>query len=306
MTDPSPSLHEAINAGDLGAVERALDAGTAIDTRTGQRFIQDQQLTALHVAILTISPNIRRIHLKANTARRHTASYRSIARLLIERGADIHAETERGRMPIHLAALAGAAELLGLLLDEGAEATARTRHGDTPLHFARTVEVARLLIENGASVHAGGYMGMMNPTPLHEARTAGIAGLLLDHGAGIDDTTGRNISSPLVCAVWARRIDVAHLLLERGASVDLADTNGQTPLHHAARYPDSGIVGRLLEYGADKEVVDCDGKTPSGLALEAGLEDNIAVLTASVLPSLGQRFWGLLRGGRRSKSAEES
>lgn len=302
MTDPSPSLHDAVNAGDLTAVERALDAGTPIDVVTEQRFIQDQDFTPLHVALITIDANIRRIHLKANTARRHTAAYCAIARLLIERGADINAETERGRKPIHLAAMGGDAEVLGLLLRKGAEATARTPFGDTPLHFARTVEVVRLLIDNGASVHAGGFMGMMNAMPLHYTRDAGIAELLLDHGARINDTSAMNSSSPLVCAVWSRQVAVARLLLERGASVNLADTNGQTPLHHAARYPDAWMVRKLLEYGADRKALDTDGKTPLDLAVEAGYEENVEALRPR---TLAERFGRFLRGGGSTPSTEE-
>jgi len=59
------------------------------------------------------------------------------ARLLLERGADVHAiSTNRmENMPIHAAAANGQARLVALLLDHGADVNTRSR-GWSPLHLA--------------------------------------------------------------------------------------------------------------------------------------------------------------------------
>jgi len=82
----------------------------------------------------------------------------TLARALIERGADVNAAAENAQhvAPIHAAASVGDIETIRLLLDRGADPNARQQAGLTPLHAAAhngDLEMAKLLVARGADRH---------------------------------------------------------------------------------------------------------------------------------------------------------
>lgn len=78
-----------------------------------------------------------------------------------------------------------------ILREDGSLASARTEHGGTPLHVAV------------------------------ESHRADITQLLLDHGADIGVKFGGSGHTPLSWAVTVGAMDVANLLVRRGAPLDL-------------------------------------------------------------------------------------
>ena len=115
-----------------------------------------------------------------------------IARLLLERGADVHAQDKDDNTALHLAAFSGRLEVVKVLLDHGTSATAENEHGEIPLHLVSRgiydsqeygVSVVRQFLERGVDVNA---LDKNRNTPLHSASCLGklgIARVLLDHGA---------------------------------------------------------------------------------------------------------------------------
>ncbi|CAH0055787.1 unnamed protein product, partial [Clonostachys solani] len=88
-----------------------------------------------------------------------------------------------GRTALHLAAIAGRAEVVSQLVELGADKEAKSRAGQTPLHFAASELVARLLVELGADKEAQDHT---RQTPLHFASATGhegVARLLVELGA---------------------------------------------------------------------------------------------------------------------------
>ena len=81
----------------------------------------------------------------------HVLRDRDTCRLLVERGADVHAPNTRGHTPLHVAARRGAADTAQLLLDHGAAAAARDGGGATPLQTAGTGTRARCCWRRGRS-----------------------------------------------------------------------------------------------------------------------------------------------------------
>jgi tankyrase len=69
-------------------------------------------------------------------------------------------------------------------------------------------------------------------------------------------------STPLDFASMHGRADVAKLLIESGAEVDLADMYQRTPLRKAAFTGRYDVVKLLLEHGANVNARDEEGKTP--------------------------------------------
>jgi ankyrin repeat protein len=115
-----------------------------------------------------------------------------------------------------------------------------------------------------------------NYTPLHLAireESVEIARMLIDAGADLDvqDTWGSK--TPLHDAALWRRIEIARMLIDAGASVDVQDNDGWTPLHWAARYGQVEIVKMLIDAGADVNVQNENGFTPLHWAAIKGNEE---------------------------------
>ena len=88
----------------------------------------------------------------------------AVARLLIDRGADVTAAADNPMRvaPVHAAAAACDRDTMRLLLDRGADPNARQQMDYTALHGAASrgdVEMARLLLERGADRNARGSDG---------------------------------------------------------------------------------------------------------------------------------------------------
>lgn len=74
------------------------------------------------------------------------------------------------------------------------------------------------------------------------------------------DSDGR---TPLIHAAIDNRLEAAKLLLDSGAEVDAQDELGNSPLHYAAQdhHPDMALL-LINEGGASVDVVDIHGNTP--------------------------------------------
>ncbi len=93
----------------------------------------------------------------------------TVARLLLDEGADVNATDRWGRTPLFIATfeeplVEDRLPTVRLLLDRGADVNARDESGSTPLHVAAAmgeVEVVDLLIERGADVCAANAIGQL-------------------------------------------------------------------------------------------------------------------------------------------------
>ena len=138
----------------------------------------------------------------------------------------------------------GHIEIVGLLLSAGADVNSMNRYGKTALHFAA-----------------------------HEGHRD-IAELLLDHGAGIDAQCQTICHAaadltPLQVAVQWQRVDVAELLIARGANLEATlsyPLPGWTALHLAAQTGNVAMVRLLVDSGANVNAKARGGFTPVDFA----------------------------------------
>jgi ankyrin repeat protein len=72
--------------------------------------------------------------------------------------------------------------------------------------------------------------------------------------------------TPLDWACERDNLEIAKLLIDRGADVDAKDMYERTPLHFASNWNRIEIAKLLIEAGADVKVKDNGGRTPLHLA----------------------------------------
>ena len=83
--------------------------------------------------------------------------------------------------------------------------------------------------------------------------------------------------SPLHFAAWSGRTDILRALVKAGASLEIRDEHGFTPMHMAA-YRSAEAVRALAEAGADLEARAEDGETPMHLAALTGTAATVSAL----------------------------
>lgn len=177
----------------------------------------------------------------------------AIVQLLIESGAPLSSDNDRGKSLAHLAASEGRLEVLRVLLESGFPIDVKDDSGSTLLHAAARgvqTDVVRFLISQGLDVNSRDFRGV---TPLHDAvgwvtlwyeeekagkqqRAFETASVLLDAGAQVNAKDKYN-ARPLHDAARGELEDVVLLFLERGADVNARDYRHQTPLAIAGRKP---------------------------------------------------------------------
>ena len=73
----------------------------------------------------------------------------------MERSADVSAQAEDGRTPLHLASSNGGVDVARMLVERGADVSAQAKDRRTPLHLVSSnggVDVARMLVERGTDL----------------------------------------------------------------------------------------------------------------------------------------------------------
>ncbi|TVY76036.1 Ankyrin-3 [Lachnellula suecica] len=185
-----------------------------------------------------------------------------LIKLLVEKGADVNAEDEHGRLALHHAAILGNEDVLRILLENGAEVdcTDTFRHSRTALHYATKFQketAVQVLLEYKAAVNT---LDAKDRTALHLAAKGvreRIVELLLEKDADpkLADKEGNTPLHLAVITLFGGSILAIELLLSK-SNVNAIDNDGATALHHAAKHGEEGAVPFLLEKGADLEILD--------------------------------------------------
>lgn len=111
-------------------------------------------------------------------------------------------------------------------------------------------------------------------TPLGLASFFGhpeVVALLLECGANPNHAShNAQEVAPLHSAAAGRHLEIARMLLDRGADVHAVQAGDFTPLHSAAQNGQLELVELLLIHGADPQALSAGGQTPLDLAREKG------------------------------------
>ncbi|XP_027893602.1 ankyrin-2b isoform X19 [Xiphophorus couchianus] len=270
------ALHLAAKEGHVDLVQELLDRGASVDSSTKKGN------TALHISSL--------------------AGQAEVVKILTKRGADINSQSQNGFTPLYMAAQENHMDVVRYLLDNGGNQSIATEDGFTPLAIALQQghnQVVSILLENDTK-------GKVRLPALHIAARKDdtkSAALLLqnDHNADVQSkmmvnrTTenGKSGFTPLHIAAHYGNVNVATLLLNRGAAVDFTARNGITPLHVASKRGNTNMVRLLLDRGSQIDAKTRDGLTPLHCAARSGHETAVELLLERGAPLLARTKNGL-------------
>lgn len=184
---------------------------------------------------------------------------------LLDAGAELDAQDELGRTPLHWAAIAHNTDFLSLLIAAGADVTAQDHDGASvmDLAFERTFHDYRTL----PMLHSLRVAGHP-PTVLYAAATGDLEllrELTRDDAGALDRAYTRNGIRPLHAAVMGEQPRVVEWLIDKGVDRDASGAGGagappvDPPLMMALSYNKVEIALLLIELG-----VDVNGKGRSG------------------------------------------
>jgi ankyrin repeat protein len=235
--------------GDPDSARLLLAAGARLDDTT-----PDGESALLVAAASVAGVTARDYRLVAEPS-----GHEAVAKLLVERGANVDQADALGMTALHHAVETGKRELLKALVARGANLNARLaqqglpfRRGDyvsragfgsaTPFWLAAMygdVETMRLLVAAGADWRMPSRNGT---TPLMVA-------------AGLGQTDSRILSE-------SRLLEAVKYLVSLGGDVNETNNGGQTAVHGAAGISGHAIIGYLASQGANLEAKDKGGRTP--------------------------------------------
>ena len=106
---------------------------------------------------------------------------------------------------------------------------------------------------------------------------------LLDAGADVNLASRESMKvSPLASASAAGQLEIARVLIARGANVNARAASDFTPLHESAASGRMEFAKLLLENGADVNARTSDGKTPLDYAREHNRAEMVQLLSKHV------------------------
>ncbi|XP_013764437.1 ankyrin-3 isoform X7 [Pundamilia nyererei] len=267
------ALHLASKEGHVEVVAELIKQGANVDAATKKGN------TALHIASL--------------------AGQTEVVKELVTHSANVNAQSQNGFTPLYMAAQENHLDVVQFLLDNGSSQSIATEDGFTPLAVALQQghdQVVSLLLENDTK-------GKVRLPALHIAARKDdtkAAALLLqnDHNADVEskmmvNRTTESGFTPLHIAAHYGNINVATLLLNRGAAVDFKARNDITPLHVASKRGNSNMVRLLLERGAKIDARTKDGLTPLHCGARSGHEQVVEMLLNRGAPILSKTKNGL-------------
>ncbi|WP_264686029.1 MULTISPECIES: ankyrin repeat domain-containing protein [unclassified Wolbachia] len=178
------------------------------------------------------------------------------------------------------------------LVSKDVSVNATDKYGCTLLHWAALKghsDIAKFLVDKEANVNAKDILGR---TPIHFA--------VMNNHKDIQDVYGRGST---YTTAESSDEEVIQLFLMRGASINEADKNGETPLHLASWGGHLDTLQHLINNGANISTKDSSGNTPLDIARDKGhnnlvqyLQQTQLILDKQLLSAIGNSDFNKVRG----------
>ncbi|XP_014471068.1 PREDICTED: E3 ubiquitin-protein ligase MIB1 [Dinoponera quadriceps] len=227
--------------------------------------------------------------------------------LLAGAGADLNARNKRRQTALHIAVNKGHAGVVRTLLELGCHPSLQDSEGDTPLHDAiskKRDDMLALLLDHAADITLTNNNGF---NALHHAALRGNPSAMrvllskLPRPWIVDEKKDDGYTA-LHLAALNNHVEVAEQLARAGkADLDLQNVNLQTALHLAVERQHTQIVRLLVREGANLNVADKDGDTPLHEALRHHTLSQLRQLQD--VQDVGRLLMGLGTQGQDKKSS---
>lgn len=269
-------LMAAASVGNLKVLEVLIGYGADVNTvdRNGETALQKAAAEGHTEAIV----RLRNRGAKVNTSERRgltplmvsvQGGHCSVADMLLRYGADPNASDKAGSTALMYAAQGkDERNCVRILLENKADATIKDKQGMTALDYAKRSgryrngrDIREHLIQRDRP-EAIGVKGLIDAI---RAGQRGQVERILDAGVAVNQKSSEGVT-PLMAAIETppMHINMATLLLRKGADPNLAGKGDLTPLMAALRQDidREPLVELLLHYDADVNTTDKQGKTP--------------------------------------------
>jgi ankyrin repeat protein len=239
----------------------------------------------------------------------------------------IEARTARQSTPLLVAVSVDNKSIARHLIEKGAELNVANLNQWTPLFYAQNVEIAELLLENGADINFGapdyppiihvlwnGYQeiaeyllerGSTIPgaetqygvvTAIHAIRIGCIPYVEKALGQVIDPLYESEGGSNLLhYASSGNSIELVEKLIDFGVSLNKTNIYGLAPLHNAVSHGNTEMVKLFIQKGSDINSRTADGRTAYNIAIEER-NDKIVDCMVSLGADQSPRGFPVLKG----------
>ena len=190
----------------------------------------------------------------------------AVVKALLEAGANPNIALWSGETPLMTAARTGLIEVVRLLVDKGANInTQEPKRGQTALMWAisfRNPETAKLLIERGADISL----------KTRKMQAEGYTPMLIEAYAGNVEGIPQGGYNALMFAARTGDMEIAELLLARGADINASSEEDGSALIIASAGGFEDLALYLLEQGADPKASDANEMTALHYSMRDGLK----------------------------------
>jgi ankyrin repeat protein len=299
---PPASLVEAVRAGDAESVRSLLRQKADVNTpspdgTTALHFAVQRDDVAMVELLIASGANVKATNRYGVPPLAIAAvnGHAGIAKLLLDRGADPNVGLSRDETPLMTAARTGKVDALKVLIAHGAQLNTRDARGQSPLMWAaarNNADAVRMLIEAGADLtvrtnnkptgRAAQMTVFLSPQPtgftalLFAVRAGALEATkaLLDAGADVNDALSDG-QSALVVATANAHWEVANLLLDRGADPNHAGA-GWNALHQTvhSRRPNLGYTPGPVATGSLDSIEVVKKLIAKGIDVNARMSKN--------------------------------
>lgn len=177
---------------------------------------------------------------------------------LLEQGVDLNERDHRGRTAIMAATHANNPIIVKLLIEAGADINLKDAMQDNPFLYAGAegrLQILKLLIEAGADTKLTNRYGGNALIPAAEkGHVENVRELLSTTDVDVNHINNLGWTALLEVTILSnggpKHQQIAKLLIDHGANVNIADRDGVTPLQHAKRNGFPEIEQILINAGA--------------------------------------------------------
>ena len=180
----------------------------------------------------------------------------------INNGADVNAEFNE--------------DLVNLLLERGADVNAKDLDGWTALMHTDSVNVARMLLNRGVNVNEKSIDGETALGLSIDDNSLDMVKELIKYGADVNDKMYDygNLDVAVSNNFW----EIAEVLVDNGADVDVRNNEGFTPIMVVASSLQSRLLEKMVKKSKNIDVVDDNGRSALIKSAMCGLKENVEIL----------------------------